>query len=187
VKPSFATREEWLEAAMGLLWALLPDQPTRPAIKISVGWPKGANDKVTLGQCFNKRMSMDGECAHIFISPKQVEPLEVLRTVLHEMIHAVVGTEEGHRGKFAVMARQVGFEKPWTATPLSEALKLSLGELVKGLGDYPHIGLNPAVKKQGTRMKLWVCSCGVKLRRAGKLNAQCLDCETLFVLREDVP
>jgi len=40
-------------------------------------------------------------------------------------------------------------------------------------------------EKAPTKMKLWECSCGVKVRCAVELNAVCKDCETPFVKQED--
>ena len=44
---------------------------------------------------------------------------------------------------------------------------------------------NEKKKKVGSRLKLWVCGCGVKVRCAVDLNAVCLDCNTNFKKVDD--
>jgi len=177
------TREEWLlKAAEVLNGRLLHEE--LPLLKVSVGWPKGVRSGHALGQCWSKKASQDGDSYHIFVSPVIQDTVEVLRVLLHELIHAAAGTEAGHKGTFAKMAKRVGFEQPWTSTPATLGLLEVLKELVKELGSFPHPGLNPPMKKQTTRMKLWVCACGVKIRRAGDLHAKCLDCNSEFEREE---
>jgi len=50
--------------------------------------------------------------------------------------------------------------------PLKEVWNISQNQKEKG--------------KVGSRNKLWVCGCGVKIRSARELNIMCLDCETEF-------
>src|SRR5690606_21063153 len=91
---------------------------------------------------------------HIFISPLLDDPLDVLSTLLHEVIHAMT-PGEGHKGGFVEIAKKVGFTSPWTSTPMGDDLHPRLDKIASRLGDYPHSKLNPAespVKKQTTRM-----------------------------------
>lgn len=186
---SHVTRESWLEAATSRLY----DQHLAPAgagllppLKLSIGWPKGGSGKkVRLGECWYGESCADTRTHHIYITPALAEPVEVLRVLLHELVHAAVGAAAKHRGKFAKLAGRVGFESPWTSTPASAGLVEALTTLAAKLGAYPHVVLHPrVVKKQTTRMILWECAHGVKIRRAGKLNARCLDCGEMFV-RQD--
>lgn len=213
------TREEWLEAAAGLLWPLLPSQPpslpppaggldggsgkqpdslvvlsdlgehgtARPPIKISVGWPKGGSGRrKRLGECWSREQSDDKATAHIFVAPDVTSALEVLRVVAHELCHAWAGRDTKHKGLFIKAAKHVGFMKPWTSTPASEGLLLKLEELAKELGAYPHVGLNKLYKpKQKTRMRLYECSHGQKVRAAtDELQATCEVCGTGFVKKD---
>jgi len=185
---TFTTREEWLEAALGQLLRVLPKGTIIPPVKVSVGWPKGASDRKTAGQCFSKKMSHDEATHHVFISPMLTDPVDVLRTGLHEVIHALVGVEVQHRGEFARLAGSVGLLKPWTSTPASDELRLKLQDIAAGLGEYPHVGLAPGMKKQTTRMKLYECLCSPpqKVRKAGRrLNATCDDCGGKFIRQEE--
>jgi hypothetical protein len=172
------TREEWLEAAVAELESRLPPLPE---LKLSVGWPKGTRKH--LAQCWSAKRSKDQRTNHIFVSPVLDDPVQVLQSLLHELVHAAVGTEAGHRKPFSQLAGKLGFLKPWTATPMGEALRQELTELAEKLGEYAHVQLTER-EKQKARMKLWECSCGVKIRRAGELNAQCLDCDTKFEAQE---
>jgi len=177
----FETREQWLNEAAGrLLVAFFPAAAGRP-LKLSFGWPKGSRKAV--GECYHTESSVDHSTHHIFISPKLTLPGDVLHVLLHELVHAVVGVKEGHRGAFSKAAKKVGLTKPWTATTPDAELQAKLGKLSDELGELPHIGMIPEPKKQTTRMKLWECSCGMKIRRAGELNARCLECGSNFVLQ----
>ena len=44
---------------------------------------------------------------------------------------------------------------------------------------------NEDKKKVGSRLKLWECDCGVKVRSARDLNIKCLDCNSKFVKVEE--
>lgn len=122
---------------------------------ISVGFPKGRRGKsgTAIGQCFDKRASGDKERAHIFISPTLKKAEEVLATLLHELIHASVGTKCGHRGAFRKCALAVGLEGKMTSTVPGKALKRRLNDLADRLGDYPHPGLRlPHAGAKGARL-----------------------------------
>ena len=182
------TREEWLNRAAGRLLDELIRVPASgpaeaPALKLSFGWPKGKK-RSTIGQCFSKTVSADGKTFHIFISPRVADTATVLSVLVHELVHAAVGTEAGHRGDFIRVAKRVGLVKPWTATTASPELAAKLAGLAGELGELPHVAMDVPGKTQTTRMKLWECGCGVKIRRAGELNARCLDCGTLFARRD---
>lgn len=174
------TREQWLLAGVELFRPRLPDLGP---LKVSVGFPKGGRKH--LGQCWSEKVSADQKTMHIFVSPSIDSGVEALRTLLHELVHAAVGVDKKHGREFSQLAKKLGFEKPWTQTPAGEALKVELAEAAEELGSYPHIGLEPP-RKQTTRLKLWECACEppVKIRRAGELNAKCLDCGQMFVKRE---
>ena len=168
-----SNREDWLQSAVGELRPLLieAEAPEFLTPHVSVGWAKGArggNGK-TIGQCWDKRASGDKERAHIFISPELTDPIEVLAVLLHEMVHAAVGTECGHRGPFRKVAKATGLEGKMTATFAGEILQKKLGWVRKALGEYPHPGLNGQTrKKPGSRMikvQCWSCGCIARMTR----------------------
>jgi hypothetical protein len=131
------TREAWLMAAVKHLTESLFRKYTVPEIRVSVGWPKAARDK-TIGQCFVSETAED-KSSNIFISPALDDPLEVLATLTHEMVHAVDDCKSGHGKGFAVIARDVGLTGKMTATVATEELKYEyLVPLSEELGEFPH-------------------------------------------------
>jgi hypothetical protein len=168
------TREEWLnqlaENLRPLFDAVGTTVPDR--VRVSVGWPSArglAAKKRTIGQCWSPKCSAD-QATEIFISPWLGDGGMVAETLLHEMIHAAVGTEVGHKGAFVACGKKLGFTAPWKSTPASGELKAKLAGLLPG--DYPHAALDSipdGKKKQSTRMVKVVCAgCGYTARTTRK-------------------
>jgi hypothetical protein len=181
-------REDWLERAVGLLWPLLPERDWArggviPPIKVSVGWPKGRHGKKAVGECWDVKASADQSTHHVFISPEITKAEEALAILCHELCHVWAGVEAKHRGPFIRAAKAFGLQKPWTCSRPTEGLATHLGVVAGELGAYPHVGLVPTLKpKQKTRMRLYECSHGQKIRAASdELQATCKDCGTDFV------
>jgi hypothetical protein len=152
---TYSTREEWLVAAGQALDKkfFAGSGYDLPNYRTSCGWAKGSASAI--GQCFNKTQSAD-ETFEIFVCPTQADPLVVVATLLHELIHAAVGTEEGHKGKFRTLAKEFGFAGKMTAT-FAEAgteLHTTLVTLHGRLGDYPHAVMTK--KKKATKPTRWV-------------------------------
>lgn len=159
------TRESWLNEAVELLSELFAQtkedgEPVKvPAVRISTGFPGGANIRKTIGQCWATKASEDG-IGHIFISPVLSDPIQILGVIIHELCHAIDDNVSGHKGRFRKLATQMGLEGKMTATHASEALVELLKPLVQTLGTYPHGALNLELrptKKQSTRMLLAAC------------------------------
>jgi hypothetical protein len=135
------TRESWLRRAVEVFRPRFAEieLPLPANVHVSVGFSLGAraeNSKI-LGCCFTREASEDG-VNHIFISPESGDPVEVLETLLHELIHAADNCQSGHKGIFADAAKLLGFEGPMTATPASIELTAELMCIAEALGDYPH-------------------------------------------------
>ena len=85
-------REAWLiEAAEAMTPWFAEIGHEVPPLRVSVGWPGGrAKKTVTVGQCWPTTSTADN-VAQIFMSPVRGEEstVDVLGTLLHEMIHAV--------------------------------------------------------------------------------------------------
>lgn len=159
LKSRDATREAWLLGAVDELRPLLRQAgATVPSsISISVGFPS-KNVRKRIGECWPTR-NANGGTSHMFVSPLLEEPIEVLGTVLHELIHASDDCESGHSGHFRMVATAVGLTGKMTATTVGDELKPMLEDIAKTLGEYPHIKLNLAGrKKQTTRLLKGVCS-----------------------------
>lgn len=142
---SYDTREQWLRAAteamrpwLAEIGVVLPD-----SIATSVGFAKYGPPR-SIGQCWNPS-STPGGVTSVFICPTLSEPVKVLDVLLHELVHAGVGTEAGHKGLFVKAVRQLGLKGKPTATYAEEggALYAKLHELAVELGPYPH---SPIIK-----------------------------------------
>lgn len=181
---TYPIREGWLTAATGLLLPYITraaedvgQEMSSPPIRVSVGWPKGTRGKgaTAIGQCWNHSCSADGT-AELFISPELFEAQRVLDVLAHEVIHALVGTEHGHRKPFGRVARAIGLEGKLTATVAGPAFIDLAQSLLPQLGGYPHAQLKPGSAggpggppKQGTRMLKVQCpGCGMIVRTTAK-------------------
>lgn len=156
------TREAWLHAASDLLRKHLKKAGGEVPKKIQVGcgWPHGGRREV-IGQCFTTTWTEDGT-THIFISPTQDNAVSVLATLAHELVHAAVGCQEGHRGKFKKVARALGLEGKLTATEVTAKSPLHpvLEQLSKKLGKYPHSKMIAGRGKRATGGSVnWVRLC----------------------------
>jgi hypothetical protein len=173
LKSAFDTREQWLNAAAAALKShvRLAGGPDYEDPLISTGWPKGHRGRATaIGQCWDKTTSGDRTRAHIYISPTLTDDVQVLATLLHELVHASVGTGCGHKAPFSTVARACGLEGKMTATVPGRMLELELKLLAAELGAYPHPGIRDIAfgKKQTTRMlkvQCDICGCVVRMTR----------------------
>lgn len=156
-------REQYLNEAARIVSERLfkPNGYSVPKnIRYSTSFPSnraiGAKNK-TIGQCWADSASDDNHF-EIFISPLISDKQQVLGTLIHEIVHATVGLEHGHKGAFKQCALAVGLEGKMTATNLSDETFKQIDSLI---GEYPHAKLNASsIKKQSTRMKKAICSCG---------------------------
>lgn len=177
------TREEWLQQAIRLMTPLFKKVGYEvPQMRVSVGWPSSrgkSNKHRVLGECWDKAAADDGKIAQIFVTPmyktgEVASEAGVLPTLVHEVVHAVVGNAEGHNKVFGKCARAVGLEGKLTSTHAGEALLKECKVWAKELGEFPHSGLNPSAKssgkkKQTTRMVKCECTeCGYTCRTTRK-------------------
>lgn len=167
---AFKHREVWLHAVADTLrqifashGATVPDN-----IRLTCGLPSvrafSAN-KQSLGQCWPDANSADGHF-EIMISPVLDDPMRVAGVLAHELVHATVGTQHGHKGPFAKLAKKIGLEGKMTATTEGEAFKQAVAPILESVGPYPHAELSKtARKKQATRLiKLQCPSCPYTVR-----------------------
>jgi hypothetical protein len=142
-------------------------------IRTSCSWPSKsalAQKKKRIGECWSAECSGD-ETFETFISPVLKDPVEVAATLVHELVHAAVGLEEKHRGRFRECARKIGLEGKMTETKAGEVLVERLKEIIEEIGEYPHAALTKsnAPPKQGTRMLKVLCpGCGCICRMTQK-------------------
>lgn len=167
------TREAWLHQAIGLLDRDLfkPQKIILPEkLRISVGIPLGRKGKGShaVGQCWRDKASADGHI-EIFICPELADPVEVLATVTHELVHAAGHWD--HKAGFKAAATALGLTGKMTATVASEDLTKTLKAMINALPAYPHGALNvhegsgDGPRKQSTRMLKVLCdACGYTFR-----------------------
>lgn len=177
----YATREEWLQAATEKLQATFTKaKATIVPVKISCGWPSArglAKNKKTIGQCWDGKCAADGK-PQIFISPcldnelhfdapdgvlkLEGDCMGVLPTLAHELVHAIVGCDEGHGKVFGKLARGIGLEGKMTSTHAGATLAQECFEIAKILGPYPHVKINPLEKggPKPQKNRQIKCECG---------------------------
>ncbi len=165
----FSTREEYLTELAKELIDLFEIKP-KSDWRVSCGFPKGSRGgRNAISQCWNTSASAGG-VYEMFISPELSEAEEVCHVLAHEVIHAHVGVENGHKSPFARVAKRIGLEGPMTATTAGEAFKAATAPVLRRMGDYPHqkLSVNKR-KKQGTRLIKAECPCcGLTFRITAK-------------------
>ena len=155
------SREEWLRQAVVAMLPLLEEVKLSldPSIvPVSVGFPKVSHGKGdAIGVCHVKgACPTDDRLRPIFISPVLHDPvMEILPTLLHEMVHAALPPEAGHRKPFADAVKALGLAGKPTHTFLEYGTFLHqlLSDLANHLGPYPHVAMAQS-RKPGT--KKWV-------------------------------
>ena len=88
-------REQWLDEAVSELSAIFKERGYEvPPVRVSCGFAHTSSRSV-IGQCWSTKSS-DAAINEIFISPKLADPVEVLDTLTHELVHAVDNCEHKH-------------------------------------------------------------------------------------------
>jgi hypothetical protein len=172
------TREEWLrDAARWAADEVFQNPELFNRIRVTCGWPSRrplARKNRAIGECWDETCSAAG-VNEILVSPFQSEGVQVLETLLHEMVHAEVGVKEGHKKAFIERAKAIGFLPPWKSTPPTIELTERLMGYVATHEPYPHAVLDtkhgedkPAGETK-KKVPAALCSeCGYTLRIAKK-------------------
>jgi len=176
---AYATREEWLIAAVHALAPVFEGAgATVPHdVKVTCGWAAGKLS--ALGQCFPRTYSAAG-VNEIFISPSMDDAPRVLDVLVHELIHASDDCVSGHKGHFAKVARNLDLEGKLTATSAGPKMRATCEYVVSLIGPYPHARIDFSQrKKQTTRMLKHECeACGAVWRMASKWQVVACPCCT---------
>ena len=163
-------------------------------VKISCGFPSRGATKLnnkTIGQCFPTQRS-GAKMNEIFIHPELDDALRVGDVLAHELIHAHLDCNYGHKKPFRDIAVAIGLTGKMTATICGDELKPKLESMVKKLGKYPHKKLDATpIKKQTTRMLKAVCYDDDYIVRMSKKVAEmglpyCGVCNELMELESEV-
>ena len=143
VGEKFDTREAWIVACTKLL-----DKDffsgkgyTLPPRNCMIGVPYTA-PSTAIGQCWDKAASKDGKTFPIFVCPSLGEdPVLLVGTLLHEMLHASVGLKAGHRGPFKKLWKEFGYVGKTTQVSVEPPSELwfKLSQIASQCGRYPHI------------------------------------------------
>lgn len=160
-------REEWLNKAVDELRPIFKKAgvPVPKKVRVSVGFPGGRGPKNgIIGQCWTPE-SVKDKVPAVFVSPVLNDPVEALKTLTHELVHAT--GQRGHRKDFSTLAAKVGLDKPWKSTTATTEFREWLKDLAKRLGKYDHSAINSSDRgpKQTTRLIKVVCpDCGYTIR-----------------------
>jgi hypothetical protein len=105
----------------------------------------------------------------VLIRPDQSDPIVVAAILAHELVHAAVGLECGHKGAFRKVATRIGLEGKMTATWPGAAFKSNVAPILAAVGPLPHaalgFGASSAPPKQKTRLlKAERGDCGYTVR-----------------------
>jgi hypothetical protein len=147
------TREAWLHEAVRRLRPYFVEVglelPEKIQLSVSFGYSKACS-KAIAGQCWKKEATEE-LVNTIFVSPLIKHAAQVLEVLVHELIHAALNCEDGHRKRFAEAAVRLGLEGPMTATFAGMDLTLRLmtiaGAIEVEFGKYDHAALIiPATK-----------------------------------------
>jgi hypothetical protein len=180
------TREAWLMAAVPALAKIITAAggPTFKEPRISVGFCSTGLRSKRIGECWAKQK--DDRC-QIFLVPQMDKPVQVLDVLIHELVHASVGSKAGHGPVFKKVAVAAGLTGAMRSTTAGPELKAKLVELSKQLGTFPHHALANAGnerKKQSTRMLKYTCPECEQIIRActDSLDCKCNLCGVNYEL-----
>lgn len=177
---TYATREEWLTAAIEELRPVFAavGKPLPAAIRVACGFPLNAKRSKAIGECWIASASADG-VIEILISPVLADPVLVFEVLVHELCHATSGAfNHGinfQKAASLMLLQACGAGKqPWKSTKGTTEFAIEYGQIIDGLGVYPHGQLTYTDRKtQGTRMLKASCpSCGYTVRLTTKWAAQ---------------
>jgi hypothetical protein len=176
----FNTREEWLNFVMDEVRPVFKTHgaPLPAKIRLSVGFTSTGSRGRRIGECWSPIASSDKH-AEIFIKPDQDNAVRVAGILVHELVHAAVGNEHGHKRPFARVATLMGLVGKMTATTEGPKFVEMITPMLKKAGPLPHKALLPFCgvrsprKKQGTRLLKAECEeCGYTVRVTKKWAAE---------------
>lgn len=148
------SREEWLRQAALRMVPMLAEigltlDPS--VVPVSVGFPKIPHGKgAAIGVCHVAgAWPTDDRLRPVFISPTLADPvMDVLPCLLHELVHAALPANVGHRAPFAKAVADLGLAGKPTHTYLDPESELAakLRAMAADLGHYPHVAMHDRQK-----------------------------------------
>jgi hypothetical protein len=140
------TREAWLLFAVGHIAPIFNEAGyTVPRVRVACAIPATARRGSAVGQCWPTTRSED-LVNEIYISPVHSDPVEVLDTLTHELVHAVDDCQHRHGKEFKEIALAVGLQGRMREASAGPQLRLRLQSIATlmttELGTYPHARLS---------------------------------------------
>lgn len=155
--------------------------------------------KDTLGffqskECKDKYINETEDINNINLNTLNIKKSSPYEVLTHELAHLLnynegikdCSSNQYHNKKFKVMAESLCLivtksdKRGYSVTSESEEFKTMLGEFKPN--DKAFLICQDMSKKKpvGSRMRLFICSCGYKVRCAKDLNATCNECDSKF-------
>jgi hypothetical protein len=140
------TREAWLLFAVGHIAPIFNEAGyTVPRVRVACAIPATSKRGGAVGQCWPTTRSED-LVNEIYISPVHSDPVEVLDTLTHELVHAVDDCKHRHGKEFKEIALAVGLQGKMREASAGPQLRLRLQSIATvmatELGPYPHARLS---------------------------------------------
>lgn len=159
-------RETWLQSAIDELKPIFKHKGYNlPKVHVSCGFPSTGNKSKHIGQCWGTKSSEDG-VNQVFISPVLSEPVQVLDTLVHELVHVIDDCEHNHGPEFKKIAWDIGLQGKMSEASAGAYLKDQLTVIARQLGKYPHAKLkieHKSSQKTGPRPRAKCKKCGYEV------------------------
>lgn len=170
---NYTTREEWLIAFTNRARPVFEAHGYKipENVRVSVGFTSKGAKSNRIGECWSSQSSEDG-AFEIFITPSIGNASRIADIHTHELIHATVGLEAGHKKPFVDCMKALGLEGKPTATTAGTKWHDWADPILEELGPLPHAALKSGgngQKKQSTRMIKCECEfCGFIMRTSAQ-------------------
>jgi hypothetical protein len=150
-------RDAWLRAAtnelrpyFAKLGYTLPEK-----IRFAIAFPSTGKRGRMPGECWHADAS-DEQHYNIIIRADNADPVTILSTLVHELVHTLLPISVKHGKEFRTIAHRIGLEGPMRHTVPAPLLLERLQIIAASIGALPHGKLNfsnnvEAPKKQRTR------------------------------------
>jgi len=171
------TREDWMTDAVEQLRPIfdLIGKPLPSRIRVTAGEPVDFKRNRRLGDCHAAGDSAD-RSIEICVTRTIAKPVDVFTVLLSQLCRATAGALS-YGTAFELVATEVGLVPTnvktldkWKTCAGNAMFKTMYGDMIAGLGDYPHAALGIAdTRTQGTRMLKSFCpECGYTVRLTSK-------------------
>lgn len=140
----FETREQYLRRAA----TIINQKILKPKAEVELPETWFVSVMEPAGKVIGRAWPASHDAHHMFVSATMEDPVQVLGTLAHEMIHLAVGVQEKHNKVFGAAARAIGLEGKLTATHPGEELAVELKKIDELLAGYPHKPLNVKLKEK---------------------------------------